>query len=240
MTTVDRDKFDSLSQGPQSVDSSWAIWHHSDLTQRISAGDTHEMDILNPDVNTKLTSTIHARFVFVGINRGDSKQRLAGLPGQGAPWGMFHTGDTDYWLANALEGTSAWGSFMTDFYKGEKWATKDAKDLMPVIKEADAAAEATGRPEEGPTNIALRDLDDQLTELGADRSMVVAIGTRSRDALAKAWKEPVRWIYHYSGYPRAGVPHGWAHSKDMLGYRSHVIESLDLTEHSTPAWARPR
>ncbi|GEO58868.1 hypothetical protein [Companilactobacillus bobalius] len=176
---------------------SWAIWDipDTDLTNKTPDerqklfGDNYQpnhspSEKLNKDLDAKLKSS---KYVIAGMNPGNaaSEQPVE-------PFSNFHGAkkSADYRLAAALYGTEIWGSFMTDVS-----STIESKSDKVKITQND-----------------VEKFENHLDELGIpDDVTIIALGTKTFDALNKFAKRDVKKIYHYSrsnGWWKAERVHG--------------------------------
>ena len=176
---------------------SWAIWDIPDVDltnktpderQRIF-GDNYQPNHfpsgkLNKDLDSKLKSS---KYVIAGMNPGNAASEQ---PAE--PFSNFHGAkkSADYRLAAALYGTEIWGSFMTDVSSTIESNSGNVKITQDDVEK----------------------FEKHLDELNIpDDVTIIALGTKTFDALKKFAKRDVKKIYHYSrsnGWWKAEKVHG--------------------------------
>lgn len=163
---------------------SWAIWDIPDVDltnktpderQRIF-GDNYQpnhfpSEKLNKNLDAKLKSS---KYVIAGMNPGNAASEQPS-----DPFSNFHGAkkSADYRLAAALYDTEIWGSFMTDVS-----STVESKSDKVKITQND-----------------VEKFEKHLDELNIpDDVTIIALGTKTFNALKKFAKRDVKKIYHYS------------------------------------------
>lgn len=87
---------------------SWAVWAEPGETPKSNIDD---LSILDTQQNSSLLESLHAEFVFLGLNISRRIER---------PLGNFHDPRpmaTDFKIRYALKDTPFWGAYMTDIIK---------------------------------------------------------------------------------------------------------------------------
>lgn len=165
---------------------SWAIWHapKTDLTnatpeeRQLAFGESYQpemfpSDALPNDLDELLSQT---KYVLIGLNPGNE-----GVSQENdATFLNFHgkKKSLDYRLAAALYGTEMWGAFMTDLVHVNESNSSDVS-----VNDHDVSV-----------------LEKHLDELSIPQSAVlVAMGTKSYDALQGKTSRRVVKLPHYSG-----------------------------------------
>ncbi|MCP4628073.1 MAG: hypothetical protein GY850_31820 [bacterium] len=180
---------------------SWAIWADEGTSPKDNIDD---LSVLNPDVNSGLLKMLHGNSIILGLNISRRIER---------PLGNFHDPRpmaTDFKIRYALNGTSYWGSYMTDIIKD--FEEKASGKMMSFLR---------GNKDFERNNI--RKLREEIEVLGVSNPILVAFG---KDA------EKIAKRNFCNEFQIVGIPHYANYiSKDI--YRAQVYgQLLKITDKS--------
>jgi hypothetical protein len=161
---------------------SWAIWDKPDSLNKTGIGN---LDVLDPEKNPELLSTLHTNLVLVGLNGSRTMEGNDCLSN-------FHDKSTkgqDYKLRHAAYGTALWGAYMTDIIKSVQ--TTSSNSLTKQLK-------ADPRQEEENVELFRR----ELAEIGAASPILVPMGGEAARIVKNSFRGEHRIIpiMHYSHY----------------------------------------
>ena len=164
---------------------SWAVWERAG---RAPSSNTGSMNWVN---DRQLLRILDTGFVFVGLNVSNTRGNRKGEFTE--DWKNFHSEHSyqkDFKLRFALEGTSYWGSYLTDVIK--EHVEGDSREVMKYLR---------GHPDVVKRNICR--LEEELSCL-EKRPVLVAIGCDAYDILRKNLGQDGKYkilrIPHYSGW----------------------------------------
>ena len=192
---IDKVKYDRLKREFGKV-ASWAYWndpaHGRSETQNCK-------EFIGPGCfgdEKKVLANLQNKYAFVGLNpsgEAPTKNQQESMP----DWNNFHNTSNDARLRHVLKDTPYWGSYITDFFKGNN----------PDNFSSDSSSDKVNREENDPkVQAAWHDLETELDILG-DVGILFALGHKAESYLKKfvehrkrAGRFGVRVIYfpHYS------------------------------------------
>jgi hypothetical protein len=195
------------TMGAYRREASWAVWE-TDPAGNLSGNLPFPVEQVGP--------VVHGRAIYVSLNPGSD--RASETEATAPDWGNFHSPDrrhNDIFLAEALIGTTFWGSYMVD--------------LHPHIAQSDSRLV---RPTREIIELSVRSLIDQARLLGTVAT-IVCVGKDSHKSVTKhsalierelgLTASAVIGIPHYSN-ANSGV-----HQRNAETYRALVHDALGET-----------
>lgn len=198
---ISKHLFDAIKKQYGHV-ASWAVWAKAGNTPKSNIAD---IDVLNPKFNPVLLETIHTDVVMVALN---FSRKVA----YKMPFMNFHSCNPyaqDYKIRYAFEGTSFWGSYMTDIIKDfPELSSKEVKNYL--------------RDNPGKVRTQIDRFREEMTFIKSDRPTILAFGKQSYDLLYHGLKpeeySSLVQLTHYS------------HQISKENYRKDVFNKLGIPE----------
>lgn len=179
---------------------SWAVWALPEPGRPVKAG-VGDLAVLDPDVNPHLLASLNPNIVLVGLNA--ASRAMA----SGDAWVNFHDPRSvanDFKLRFALKDTTYWGAYMTDVFIGLH--ETDSSKVAKWMKENPLLVDEH-----------LERLRKELTDLGVDNPLLVALGVRVYEILQARLGHEFRIVK---------VTH-YAHQISKENYREEVLRVLN-------------
>jgi len=177
---------------------SWAIWAEEGITPKSNLAD---LSVLDPKINSALLGSLHAKFIFLGLNISREVER---------PLGNFHDSSskgTDFKIRYALKGTPYWGAYMTDIIKD--FEEKASGEMMKYLK---------SHPEFEIENI--QKLRGEISDLECESPTLVVFGNDAESIVKR----------HMGGeFKICKIPH-YATYTSKEKYRELVINMIESSQ----------
>jgi len=195
--------FDAIAKKYGHV-ASWAVWAKTGNKPKSNIADMH---VLDPMLNPALLETIHTNVVMVALNF--SREVSFELP-----FMNFHDPNPyaqDYKIRYAFEGTSFYGSYMTDIIKD-----------FPMLSSNDVLIHLRDNPSKVRTQIDR--FREEITFIKSERPTILAFGKQTYDLLyhglnRKEYTSLVQ-LTHYS------------HQISKENYRKDVLQKLGIQQEN--------
>lgn len=183
---MESNTYEKILKSQYSSLASWAVWTLPDDNGKTS--NINDMSIFDSENLDKLLESLNPHYIIVGLNVSrDIDDRKDGYNG---PWANFHSDSQhqkDYKLRHALEGTKAWGGYLTDIIKNYPDVNSD--NVIKMLKE-DTSIEKK----------CINMFREEIALLGDSDPTIIALGGKSFEILTKnlGGEYRIAKVKHYS------------------------------------------